>query len=181
MEKGVLYLAKVVADGAISIAEAALRALQAVANAFFEALSGVVGLAQGVLDIARKALEVAKAVVSTVFSIIEEALRLFKLSYLKFSTEVQPSSGITVELQYDFTILGTQLVGKLRCSLTWKGILEAISDLAVGKLKEYITNLISGKKSRSDLIDFTAIEAPIEDVCALPATAVDSNVLEFVG
>lgn len=133
--------------------------------------------------------------VQVVFSIIEEALRLFRLSYLKFATQIQPSSGLTIELEYDFTILGYNLKGNLRCSLSWKGmyrlyrvvdiinicsgILEAVSDLAIGKLKEYIAGKVPNKNKRNGVIDFTAIEAPVYDVCSL--SQIDSRVLEFIG
>lgn len=60
------------------------------------------------------------------------------------------------------------------------GILEAISDLAVGKLKDYIADMVKGKKSRDTIIDFTAIEAPVYDICAMSPSQVNSNILEFV-
>lgn len=60
VEKGALIVLKAVLEGAISVAQAALELIKRASNAFFEALSAVVGVAQGALDLVRKSLEVVK-------------------------------------------------------------------------------------------------------------------------
>lgn len=60
IEKGVLAVLRFGLEQAINFAQRALDALAAIANAFFNALSAVVGIAQGALDLVRRSLEIAK-------------------------------------------------------------------------------------------------------------------------
>lgn len=76
--------------------------------------------------------------VDFVFKIIEEALKLFKLSYLKFATQLKSTSGIAIELEYNFTIVGFEMAGKVTCTLTWQGI-YCIIDLLTKKSYNFLS------------------------------------------
>eukprot|EP01113_Clastostelium_recurvatum_P044984 TRINITY_DN7656_c0_g1_i8.p1 TRINITY_DN7656_c0_g1~~TRINITY_DN7656_c0_g1_i8.p1 ORF type:complete len:3291 (-),score=595.66 TRINITY_DN7656_c0_g1_i8:202-9333(-) len=177
---GGCWIAYGVATGALEVAKAAVRGVQATVDAAFAAARGAISLASSAVSLSQLILSGLQKLVQASLALLGSAMNsirsLLTIRTLSASATIGNKIGGSyanpgqLSLAYDLSIVGYALSGNIQIDLTWNFIVNWLKENFTTVWSGLITNLSRvfsrDTSSMADMmIGAAPIEMPIDQIC----------------